>query len=545
MNTAHANPKAWVSQRTVGRYTLLAELARGGMAELWLANQAGPGGFEKVVVVKKILPTDDESFLSMFLDEARIAAQLSHPNIVQIFELGSHEGDLFIAMEYVHGESLLKVLQRSVTAGQPVPFAYTALLVADIADGLEHAHTKTSRDGQPLTIVHRDISPQNLIVTYDGLVKVVDFGIATAAIRNTDTQHGVVKGKFGYMAPEQARGEPVDAKTDVFALGTVMFEMLTGRRRVKLQDQLKAYWELMGPQALPTPRDLVPEVPAELDAIVGRAMAKDKEKRFASMREFHAAIVGWLRTESHPVTNADIGRYMHELFADNIAARTALIDNALKHAATLAPLGRPRRETWLRVSAAVVGLLLVVFLVVAVLSRTEAPPPVVAPVVVETPAVTVEEVEPPEVSALVVETDPPGAQVVVDGTHRGVSPLTLLSLGVGPHDISTSMPGRRDAKQTVRIESEGQQLKVVLPLVEAKVPKSPRSVQAPGRLTLDTIPWTRVFSGKTLLGETPLIDVSVPSGLRRLRLVNEAKRIDQVIEVQIKPGQTTVKKLSL
>ncbi len=542
---------AWVSQLSLGRYTLLAELARGGMAELWLANQAGPGGFEKVVVVKKILPTEDDSFLTMFLDEARIAAQLSHPNIVQIFELGSYNGDYFIAMEYLHGESIFRMLQQAQRSQKPVPFAISARLIANVADGLEHAHTKTSRDGQPMTIVHRDISPQNLLVTYDGVVKVVDFGIAKATIRNAATQDGVVKGKFGYMAPEQARGEVVDAQSDVFALGAVLFEMLTGQRRVKIQDQLKAYWELTSATALESPSARCADVPPGLDAIVVKAMAKDKSARFASMRELQVALEGWLRQQPEAVTNVDIEAYMHALFADSIASRTALIDNALKRASGQNDTAVKARARKTRFAAAAVVALVV--LIVAGLSLWPAPQQPAAVVVEKKREVAVPVPVPAAaVTQLVIETDPIGAAVTVDGVAQGPSPVTLEGLSLGSHAIETAMVGRRVARQQVSIESEGQHLKIVLPLmpleVRAETPlvtSRPAPTLSRGRLTLDTVPWTRVYSGKSLLGETPLIGVLVPAGLRTLRLVNVEQGINRSIEVEISAGQTTVKKLNL
>ncbi len=560
MNAPLPSPTAWAAQLNIGRYTLLTELARGGMAELWLANQAGPAGFEKVVVVKKILTSDDDSFLTMFLDEARIASQLSHPNIVQIFELGSYEGSYFIAMEYLHGESIQRILQQSLRSKKPLPFAYSARLIANVADALEHAHTKTTRDGQPLVIVHRDISPQNLLVTYDGVVKVVDFGIAKAAIRDSETQDGVVKGKFGYMPPEQARGEPVDAQSDIFALGAVLFEMLTGQRRVKIQDQLKAFHELTSPQPLQRPRERNPEVPLELDAIVAKAMSKDRADRFGSMRQMQVALEQWLRQQPQACSNADIERYMVELFAENIAQRTAAIDEAIKRASGLNTTAVKARRTLAvrRTSAAIVGGALLLGLIaggIVALSRVEKGKSPAASAVTTKPAR-----EPTQVT---IETDPEGATVSVDEVVRGLSPLTLKGLSVGTHEISTELIGRRDAKQVVRLESEGQQVKIVLPLlpVEVDVPR-PSNAVAPvqvtgsgpapgvwasskGRLTLDTVPWTRVFMGKQLLGETPLIDITVPSGLKTFRLVNEGKGIDQTIEVQVKPGQLTVKKLSL
>src|SRR5688572_13448345 len=195
------------------------------MAEIWLARQKGLQGFEKVVVIKRIADaySSDATFVEMFLDEARIAAQLDHPNIVQIHDLGEHRGAYYIAMEYLHGEDLAMTVRTGAKAGERLPCELAAQIISHAAEGLASAHAKVGLDGRPLSIVHRDVSPQNIFVTYEGVVKVLDFGVAKAAVRASHTVGGKLKGKFGYMAPEQARGDELDGRADVWSLGVVLF----------------------------------------------------------------------------------------------------------------------------------------------------------------------------------------------------------------------------------------------------------------------------------------------------------------------------------
>ena len=215
---------------TYGNYRLLQKLAIGGMAELYLARRMRPAGQDRTVVLKRILPhlAEDSAFVSMFLDEARIAARLHHQNVIEILDLGAEGDSFFIAMEYIHGEDMRRVAKRAMESNRRLPAALACRVVASAARGLDYAHKRTDQTGRPLQIVHRDVSPQNLLVGFDGQVKVVDFGIAKAIDKATVTASGVIKGKHAYMSPEQAIGRSIDHRTDVFALGVVLYELLTG-----------------------------------------------------------------------------------------------------------------------------------------------------------------------------------------------------------------------------------------------------------------------------------------------------------------------------
>jgi len=215
-----------MSTQAFGKYQLIKRLATGGMAEVWLAKQTGIEGFNRHVVIKQILPhlAEDPEFVQMFLNEAKIASRFNHPNIAQIYDLGAENGSYFIAMEFIHGEDLGKVMRRAWTSGQWVARHIALRIVADTCQGLYYAHTRIDEQGRPLKVVHRDISPQNILISFDGAVKLVDFGIAKAADQVSLTKSGAIKGKFAYMAPEQAGGKAIDGRTDIFALGLVLYE---------------------------------------------------------------------------------------------------------------------------------------------------------------------------------------------------------------------------------------------------------------------------------------------------------------------------------
>ena len=218
----------------VAQYVLVRELARGGMGEVWLARQGEAGGFERLVALKRVLAgaDADSAAMTMFLDEARIAAQLQHPNIVQVFDFGRDAGSVFLVMEYLAGQTVGRLKRRLLEVEEPLSPSLAVAIVSAAARGLGYAHRRTSLEGQPLKIVHRDVSPQNLFVAYDGEVKVLDFGIALAAGRLGRTMEGTIKGKVAYMSPEQTAGGalPVTGAADVFALGIVLFELVTGSR---------------------------------------------------------------------------------------------------------------------------------------------------------------------------------------------------------------------------------------------------------------------------------------------------------------------------
>jgi serine/threonine protein kinase len=286
----------------MGRYQLVRRLASGGMAEVFLAKADGPMGFEKELVVKRILPhfAANPTFVEMFLAEAKLAAQLNHPDIVQIFDFGDEKGTYFIAMEYVDGLNLRTLAKRAASRGTSVPFSLGVRIVSLACEGLIYAHEWVDpRSGQPLRLVHRDVSPDNILISKAGGVKVADFGIAKASNGGPQTRVGVIKGKVSYLAPEYLIGQPIDLRLDVYALGVVLFELLTGRKpfQAPSEDQLL---QLVTHQPAPDVRTLRPEVPEALAHIVGLALATDPAKRYPNCRQMQADLERYLLGYGEP-----------------------------------------------------------------------------------------------------------------------------------------------------------------------------------------------------------------------------------------------------
>ena len=280
---------------TFGNYELLRRIATGGMAEVFLAKQRGIGGFERLVCIKRILPhlAVQQDFVTMFMDEARIAASLVHPNIAQIYEVGRVDDAHYIAMEYVRGEDLRHVYNEEVARGRAMPAGPAAQIAMGAACGLDHAHRQTTIDGRPLEIVHRDVSPQNVLVTFDGHVKLVDFGVAKAVGKAAETKAGVLKGKYSYMSPEQAAGETVDARTDVFALGVTLYEVTTGQRLFRRDNEIETLHAVIACE-VPPPSAVLPGYDPELEAVVVRALAREAAARFQSAGDLAQALERFL-----------------------------------------------------------------------------------------------------------------------------------------------------------------------------------------------------------------------------------------------------------
>jgi eukaryotic-like serine/threonine-protein kinase len=302
------------------RYRLIAEIGRGGMAEVYLAVAQGPGGFNKLVVVKKSLRdlALQPEILSMFIDEARLAARMNHPNVVQTYELGEEGGRHFIAMEYLDGQPYSRVLTR--LRNQPggldaMSLAHHLRVLADTLAGLHHAHELKDFDGTPLYVVHRDVSPQNVFVTYDGSVKVVDFGIAKAQDSSSRTVTGEIKGKVTYMSPEQMRGEPLDRRSDVFAVGVMLWEAVAGRRMWKDLPDARIVGDLLLGQ-IPSIREAVPNVPAELEHILLRALHPDREARYPSALAMQRELEAYAMASGARVDGPEVGRVVSEYFGE-------------------------------------------------------------------------------------------------------------------------------------------------------------------------------------------------------------------------------------
>jgi serine/threonine protein kinase len=289
------------------------------MGQVYLARQKGPVGFQKLLVVKRLLPhlSEEDEFIQMFLDEARIAALLNHPNIAQIYDLGEVDGIYFIAMEYVHGESIADVNKRAIQRKGSMPVEFKCRVIADAAAGLDAAHHARSPSGRKLALIHRDVSPQNVLVAFNGSVKIIDFGVAKAAGKLSHTTVGTIKGKHAYMSPEQARGEPLDHRSDVFGLGTVLYELLTNTRLFKRESEMATLKAVVSAKVAP-PSELVPALPKALDAVVLKALARDREERFSTAGDMQLALEDFLFKQKLPSTTAHLAAFMREIYAEEL-----------------------------------------------------------------------------------------------------------------------------------------------------------------------------------------------------------------------------------
>ena len=299
-----------------GNYFLVEKIAVGGMAELFKAQQRGVQGFQKIVAIKRILPhlVDNEDFATMFIDEAKLAAQLTHPNIVQIFDLGKAGSSYYIAMEFVSGRDLRTVLRKAKEYGKAFPEAVAAFVTMKMASALDYAHRKRGFDDRELKLVHRDVSPQNILISTEGAVKLVDFGIAKAATKASHTVAGALKGKLLYMSPEQALGQPLDNRSDLYSLGLVLFEMLTGERCFQADSEMGVL-EKVRRGRIGDLRSLNPEVSPEMAEIVGRALHKSVEQRYASARLLERDLRDLLMKRGHLPAEHDIAEYLEAVLA--------------------------------------------------------------------------------------------------------------------------------------------------------------------------------------------------------------------------------------
>jgi len=563
----NADPAKDGLPRRFGKYTLLRKLAMGGMAELFLALQKSVAGFEKLLVIKRILPAmnRDRAFIDMLLHEARIAATLTHANIVQIFDVGQVDGTYYIAMEHVHGEDLRGIVRQMRKKGViEFPLEHAIEIMLGVTSGLSYAHEKRDLDGSPLNIVHRDISPQNVVVTFSGDVKIVDFGIAKSDTKMTvETQSGKLKGKVPYMSPEQARGEQIDARSDVFAVGVMLFELTTGRRLFKGQSEFETL-KLICEREYPRPSQVHPGYPPELEAIVMKALSKDKATRYQSARELQSALEDYVRKERIPVSNVALTQYMQSLFEEKLLAQKEQIlqgkqladiidlqqpENAAQNdvdgsqrlsssllsapsaARTLTEIHAVQPRSHATTIIAAVALLALVgagvyWSVLRQRARIEAvqlpppPPPVVK-----------------NRGTIDVSSDPPGATIWIDGEMRAaVTPAQVGQLPTGrSFEVRLSKDGFEALKKTVSLTDTEPGAKWDAQLTRGSVTLDLTVKPRPDGLavlldgkTLDGVPATGITSGdqhKLVVGAPGYVDQSFTF----IATPQETKRFDVVL----------------
>jgi serine/threonine-protein kinase len=302
-----------------GQYKLIDRLAVGGMAEVFLAHQSGPDGFEKPVVIKRIRPhlSQQSAFVRMFLNEARLAAQLNHPNIVQIHDLGKVGDSYYIGMEYLFGRDMRRVVPKAESLGIPFPMVYALKIASSVCEGLHYAHQKVDLYGAPLNIVHRDVTPENIFVCFDGTVKVLDFGIAKAANRAEHTRAGELRGKLSYLSPEQCLGKPLDHRSDVFSLGVVLYEWLTGFKLFTGESDVAVMRSIVDGKVY-APSYFRADIPESVEAILMKALERDREKRYPTAWHFQQDLDRFLNAYEFTPTHLHLSNFLKQLFLDEL-----------------------------------------------------------------------------------------------------------------------------------------------------------------------------------------------------------------------------------
>jgi serine/threonine protein kinase len=305
----------------LGSFEILRKLTRGGMAEIFLARTSGPSGFEKLVVLKKILSkyADKPRYVQLFLEEAKLAASLDHPSIAQVYDIGIVDGSYFFTMEYLHGQDVRSILHRAWRIGERFPIEHAVQIARHVASALHFAHEKRGGDGALLGIVHRDVSPSNVIVTYDGATKLLDFGVAKTAASTVKTRTGALKGKISYMSPEQARGAPLDRRSDIFSLGIVLWEMVTTQRLYRAENDL-ATLQLIIHQPPRPPSQVRPECPPELERIVLRALAQDPAARYPTAEQLMVELDELAREHKLKQSPSALAATLGQLFGPELGA---------------------------------------------------------------------------------------------------------------------------------------------------------------------------------------------------------------------------------
>jgi serine/threonine-protein kinase len=578
MRAATGGPASLPAICMFGRYEILGRLAFGGMAEIFLARESSGAG-ARHVVIKRVLPNvaDDAKFVEMFLNEARLAIQLNHPNICHIYEFGDLEGSYFIAMEWIDGVPLGKLIRRARKSGKGVPVEIAVRIGAQVAAALHYAHRAKDGLGRPMNIVHRDVTPHNVMVAFDGQVKLLDFGIAKAETQTQKTEAGTVKGKFSYMSPEQCTGKPIDGRSDVFALGICLWEAIVGRALYRRETQYETMHAVIH-EPPPSLKKYRRGVSSTLDAIVAQALAKTPDERYQTAGELQSALELWLADNRKVVNSGNVAELMEDLYENEIQ-RGPLVDTnpfgssfqsltgnrpapehssgsmsaaqPLSHPSLLSamaehppPLEARSRDNRLKYAIVAIGVILgfvgAMFGADAFLTDEGENGQATAEDAQELDAATEAEGAADAAVAAVEEEGEvdagPGAVATLEPTHAvievtyapararisldgnrisGESPLLIDAITPGSHRITVRAPGYRPFEEEIDL-SAGERLDITANLRPA--PRQPAA--PPGRLSINTRPWSKVYVGPRLLGTTPIAGARVTSGAVRLRLVD-------------------------
>jgi serine/threonine protein kinase len=509
----------------LGRYELLTMLARGGMAEVYLARMKGVGGFAKLLVIKRILPhlNDDPEFRAMFVNEGRVAARLNHPNICQVFELGEEQGEVFLAMEYLDGLPWADLVAH-LPRGRGVELRVTATVLAQICEGLRFAHEHTDVDGTPMPIVHRDVSPQNLFITTEGMCKLLDFGVSKVLTEGTRTRTGMLKGKLPYMAPEQIRGEPIDARADVFSIGVVLWEALTGGRLFQ-RDSDYQIWKAITEEDIPRVTSRVDGLPPQIDGVLARALERDVQRRYPSIRQFAGELRDVAARAGGTFDNQTLAQVLKSLGAGKLAEKHDKVSRAI---------GRPTRAS------------------------SEAPP---LPAAITQPLPIIEQSDTHSIAlrdaSVTLRRKPRGWRIaIVVGALAIAAGVTGALLSKRPSGSVASVPA--DAEVTAVLVPDAPVDEAAIELDETdeapvdsdpparraiakRPPKKPAidaGVVEPGFFSIDSKPYATIYVDDKSYGDTPLFKVQLPAGKHRVRAVR-ADGKSQRLTITIQPGKLT------
>lgn len=514
------------AERPFGKYELISKIATGGMAEILLARDTDADE-TKLVVIKRVLPhlLDESRFIAMFRDEGRLAAQIIHPNVCRVFDSGSVQQTHFIAMEYLHGVPLSRMLIRAARTKKPVDIGIAVGIVMQCADGLHHAHELKSRDGRPLDVVHRDVSPPNILVTVEGVAKMLDFGVAKARGATQKTRTGTIKGKNSYMSPEQILGKTVDKRSDVFSLGIVLWESLTAKRLFSRDTDFLTFTAITKTE-IPDIQSLRPEVSDQLAAVVHKALAQDCDARFSTAKELRDALAAAL--DDSQATSETIGEYIRLAFSKELAANQELVasisDGTLETNPEEGAATRARSQTQPVSRAAIENAL------------AEATPLSVESTNTQNLSLQSSDnrklIVPVLLASLV-----SGALVLYftrkgPAESKGAARTAAVVLDAGSRITNPQVVGVPDAAVTNAVADAAPNIEVApKPLDVPKVDKRP------GYLTIDSSPYATIFVDGKKLGVTPIFKVKLSAGPHKLKAVS-ATGAKKHMKLNLKPGRT-------
>jgi eukaryotic-like serine/threonine-protein kinase len=471
-----------------GRYQIVRPIAEGGMAEIFLARHQTPEGFKREVVVKRVLPhlAKRAAFIQAFLDEAKLSAQLSHPHIAQVFDLGRVGRQYFIAMEYVRGLDLARCLAEHRRAETPMPLEVVLRIVCDVCEALAYAHEASDFEGKPLSIVHRDVTPSNVIVGEDGHCKVLDFGIAKAASAGGDaTTTGTIKGKYAYVAPEQLRNLPPDRRIDLWALGVVLFELSTGQHPFRA-DSPHATFERIAREDPRPPSSQRAELGSAFDGLIARALQKAPELRFQSAHEMLDALHAYARTVGCSLNHMVVRRYVREMMPHLVEPEVAMASDIAGETVGPDTIGLPSWRRWLTRALLASGVVAGIFAAVRLGNE-------------------------PLRSA--------GQELPETTQTRTAVPDAASSPSSLPQQPVPAAPAAK-AKRT------------------AKLPVTANEVWVSGRLRVRADPWATIRIDGRTIGDTPVAPITLPPGAHTITFENPELRVTRVREVTIISGST-------